>query len=95
VTYLTVRQAGAAYPALGERYLRRLISGRRIAFHRVGRKVLLRSDDIEAFIGSGRVEPVPSSRRRVAYMAANAGPCKAGAASTNGGTISDAERLPA
>ncbi len=55
-SYLTVRAAGERYPALGERYLRRLIAQRQIAFHRAGRKVLLRADDLEAFLEAGRVE---------------------------------------
>jgi len=55
--YLTVTQAGEAFPALGERYIRRLIAERRIAFSKVGARVLLRADDIEALIDDGRVEP--------------------------------------
>lgn len=56
--YLTIRDAGEQYPALGERYVRRLVAERRIAFHRVGRKVLIRRTDIESLIEAGRVEPV-------------------------------------
>jgi len=56
--YLSVREAGLAYPAIGERYFRRLVQERRIAFHRVGRKVLLARSDIDDLIAAGRVEPV-------------------------------------
>jgi len=56
--YLTVAQAAEAYPALGERYFRRLIAERRIAYSKVGGgRVLLRADDIETLIAAGRVEP--------------------------------------
>lgn len=55
--YLSPRQAGDAYPALGERYFRRLIADRRIPYAKVGAKVLLAVDDIEELIENGRVEP--------------------------------------
>jgi hypothetical protein len=38
--------------------VRRLIAERRIAFHRLGRHVRLTSDDLDAFVTAGRVEPV-------------------------------------
>jgi len=56
--YLTVAQAGDAYPALGERYFRRLIAQHRIRYFKVGARVLLHPDDIQALIDAGRVEPV-------------------------------------
>lgn len=40
------------------RFVRRLISERRIAFVRLGRHVRITEDDIDAFIAHGRVEPV-------------------------------------
>lgn len=58
--YLTVAEA-AAYLNTSERFVRRLIAERRIAFHHVGRHVRLGVPDLEAFVRSGRVEPVSSS----------------------------------
>ncbi|WP_019877809.1 excisionase family DNA-binding protein [Sporichthya polymorpha] len=39
------------------RFIRRLISERRIRFYKVGRYVRLDTHDLDAFIASGRVEP--------------------------------------
>jgi excisionase family DNA binding protein len=55
--YLTVEEA-AAYINTGVRFVRRLIAERRIAFHKVGAHVRLAVEDLEAFIQSGRVEPI-------------------------------------
>ena len=55
-TYFTVDEA-AEYLNTTVRFVRRLIAERRIAFHKVGRHVRLRGDDLEAFIAAGRVEP--------------------------------------
>ena len=55
--YLMVAEA-AAYTS--DRFVRRLIAQRRIAFHRVGRHVRLALVDLEAFAQAGRVEPVTS-----------------------------------
>jgi len=57
--YLSPKDAGAAYPAIGERHFRRLIAERRIPFSKIGSKVLLDRDDIETLIRSTRVEPTP------------------------------------
>jgi len=46
---------------MSERYVRRLVSERRIAFHRLGRAVRLAPDDVDAFIAAGRVEPMDES----------------------------------
>jgi excisionase family DNA binding protein len=44
------------------RFIRRLVSERRIAFTRLGRHIRIDSADIDAFIQAGRVEPrVPST----------------------------------
>lgn len=40
-----------------ERFVRRLISERRIRFYKVGRYVRLRTDDLDDFIAAGCVEP--------------------------------------
>jgi len=40
-----------------ERYLRRLVAERRVPFHKVGNRVLLDLDDLDALAEQGRVEP--------------------------------------
>jgi excisionase family DNA binding protein len=68
--YLTV--AGAAeYLNTSERFVRRLIAERRIAFHHVGRHVRFAVDDLEAFVQRGRVEVI--SRPDVARTVRRAG----------------------
>jgi excisionase family DNA binding protein len=57
---LTVEQA-AQRMNMSPRYVRRLIAGRRIAFHRIGRAVRLTVADVDAFVAAGRVEPLTSS----------------------------------
>lgn len=59
---LTVAQA-ADRMNVSERFIRRLIEERRIAFHRVGRHVRLRPVDLDAFFAAGRVEPVTRTCR--------------------------------
>ncbi len=65
--YLSVA-AAAEYLSTSERFIRRIIAERRIAFHRVGRHVRLADVDLEAFAQAGRVEPITraSVRRGVA-----------------------------
>ncbi len=60
VRYLTVRES-AEYLNTSERFVRRLISERRIAFHHVGRHVRIAVADLEALMQAGRVEPVTES----------------------------------
>lgn len=55
--YLTVLET-AEYLNTSERFVRRLIAERRIAFHRVGRHVRVDVADLEAFVQAGRVEPM-------------------------------------
>jgi excisionase family DNA binding protein len=57
---LTIGEA-AERMHMSERYVRRLVGERRIAFHRMGRCVRLRPADIDAFIAAGRVEPMDES----------------------------------
>lgn len=69
-TYLTVKMAGAKYPAIGERHFRRLMEEGKLVYSKVGGKVIIDETDIEALIVSGRVEPARSKvtdigRRRV------------------------------
>lgn len=67
--YLTVPQA-AEYLNTSERFIRRLIAERRVAFHRVGRHVRFTAADLDAFVESGRVEPI--TRRGVRRALAGA-----------------------
>jgi excisionase family DNA binding protein len=60
--YLTVRET-AEYLNTSERFVRRLIAERRIAFHRVGRHVRLAVADLDAWLAASRVEPI--TRRHV------------------------------
>ena len=51
---LTVAQAGE-YLGTGERFIRRLITERRIAYIKVGKYVRLERSTLDAFVDSGRV----------------------------------------
>ncbi len=55
--YLTVAET-AAYLNTSERFVRRLISERRIAFHHVGRHVRFALTDLDAWLAAARVEPI-------------------------------------
>jgi excisionase family DNA binding protein len=68
--YLTVLEA-AAYLNTSERFVRRLIAERRIAFHRVGRYVRFARSDLDAWLLAGRVEPitVAAVRRHLGQVA--------------------------
>lgn len=67
--YLTVAEA-AAYLNTSERFIRRLVAERRVAFHHVGRHVRFTVADLEVFVRAGRVEPV--TRRSVRRSLAGA-----------------------
>ena len=54
-TLLTVDEAATAL-GTSPRFIRRLISERRIAFIKVGRHVRIAEKDLHAFIAAGRVE---------------------------------------
>jgi excisionase family DNA binding protein len=70
VTRSLVDVAGAAaYLGTSVRFVRRLVSERRIAFHHVGRLVRLDVADLQAYLDANRVEairPGLSYRREVA-----------------------------
>jgi excisionase family DNA binding protein len=51
-------------PWMSVRYLRRLVTERRIAHHRVGRKILIDLADVDALAEAGRVEPPKPARLR-------------------------------
>lgn len=57
---LTIGEA-AERMHMSQRYVRRLVAERRIAFHRMGRCVRLAPADVDAYIESGRVEPMNES----------------------------------
>ena len=46
----------ARYLATSTRHVRRLVSERRLSYHKIGRFVRFRQRDLEAFIDCGRVE---------------------------------------
>jgi excisionase family DNA binding protein len=54
--YLTV-SGTAVYLNTSERFVRRLIAERRIAFHHLGRRVRLSMSDLDAWLAASRVEP--------------------------------------
>ena len=58
--YLTVSET-AAYLNTSERFVRRLIAERRIAFHHVGRHVRFSINDLDAWLATCRVEPLHAS----------------------------------
>ena len=51
---------GEAAVAMGtpERFVRRLIAERRIAYHKIGKYVRIAESDVAGFVEAGRVEPV-------------------------------------
>jgi excisionase family DNA binding protein len=62
--YLTVAET-ADYLNTSERFVRRLVAERRIAFHHVGRHVRFALSDLDAWLATGRVEPI--ARRSVRH----------------------------
>jgi excisionase family DNA binding protein len=48
----------AAYLNTSERFVRRLVAERRIAFHHVGRHVRFALSDLDEWLAAGRVEPI-------------------------------------
>ena len=62
--YLSVPEA-ATYLNTSERFIRRLIAERRVAFHKVGKHVRFRLSDLDDWLGRNRVEAFnPSDARR-------------------------------
>ena len=55
--YLTVSET-AKYLNTSERFVRRLIAERRIAFYHVGRHVRFGLSDLDAWLSATRVEPI-------------------------------------
>ena len=55
---LTLSEA-AAYLNVSQRFMRRLVAERRIAFHKLGHLLRFRVADLDTFLSDGRVEPGP------------------------------------
>jgi excisionase family DNA binding protein len=55
---IPLRQAAEHWSWATERYPRRLVSERRIAFHKIGPKIYLDASDLDAYAESARVEAV-------------------------------------
>ena len=55
---LTLSEA-AAYLNVTERYVRRLVAERRVAYHKVGRLLRFRPADLDVLFEAGRVEVPP------------------------------------
>jgi excisionase family DNA binding protein len=54
---LTIKQAGEEYaPALGRRYVRRLVSEKRIPFYRIGGRVFVAKCDLDTLTAASRIE---------------------------------------
>lgn len=56
--HLMAIEDAAAQVGMSTRYVRRLISERRIAFYRLGRAVRIDPTDLAAHVHAGRVEPI-------------------------------------
>jgi excisionase family DNA binding protein len=59
--YLTAVEA-AEYLNTSVRFVRRLVSERRIPFHHVGRHVRIATADLDTFVQAGRVEAIRVDR---------------------------------
>jgi excisionase family DNA binding protein len=55
--YLSVSET-AAYLNTSERFVRRLVAERRIAFHHVGKHVRFALSDLDEWLSAGRVESI-------------------------------------
>ncbi len=58
--YLTVPET-AVYLNTSERFVRRLVAERRIAFHHIGRYVRFALSDLDEWLAAGRVEPITAA----------------------------------
>jgi excisionase family DNA binding protein len=56
---LTLPEA-AAYLNVAERYMRRLVTDRRLPYFKVGRLLRFSAEDLDAFLEAGRIEPITS-----------------------------------
>lgn len=69
-TYLSVTET-AEYLNTSERFVRRLLAERRIAFHHVGRHVRVALSDLDLWLASSRVEAISADdvRRHLGRVA--------------------------
>ncbi|MGH3993139.1 MAG: helix-turn-helix domain-containing protein [Pseudonocardiaceae bacterium] len=58
--YLNVTET-AEYLNTSERFVRRLIAERRVAFHHVGRHVRFALSDLDEWLAASRVEPITAA----------------------------------
>ena len=58
--YLSVPET-ADYLNTSERFVRRLIAERRVAFHHVGRHVRFALSDLDEWLAASRVEPITAA----------------------------------
>lgn len=73
--YLTLRMVDDEFPALGRRYVRRLVAERRIRYFKPNGpkgRTLVRRQDIESFIASGAHEPIGTPPSAQSHLAAPA-----------------------
>jgi excisionase family DNA binding protein len=68
-TYLNVGET-AAYLNTSDRFVRRLVAERRIAFHKVGSHVRFALSDLDAWLMAARVEPITRAAVRRALRRA-------------------------
>jgi excisionase family DNA binding protein len=68
--YLTVAET-AEYLNTSERFVRRLIAERRIAFHHLGRHVRFALSDLDEWLIAQRVEPFRAAETRQAWRRAS------------------------
>ncbi len=54
---MTIKQAAEYAPALGERFLRRLLDERRIPLIKIGGRVFVDRNDLDALAVRSRIEP--------------------------------------
>ncbi|MEU5690733.1 excisionase family DNA-binding protein [Actinosynnema sp. NPDC020468] len=54
----------ADYLSTTVRFIRRLVADRRVRFYKVGRYVRFKRADLEAYVESGRVEPITAASVR-------------------------------
>jgi excisionase family DNA binding protein len=66
--YLTVPET-AVYLNTSERFVRRLVAERRIAYHHVGRHVRFALSDLDEWLTAGRVEPIITVCRNLQSVA--------------------------
>jgi excisionase family DNA binding protein len=56
-TYVPLRDVANHRPWATERYCRRLVAERRVAFTKVGARVLIALEDLDALTEAGRIDP--------------------------------------